>query len=94
MANKLKRRAVRKATPASPVRRTLERKLPGHISPDEVISLEHQAAQHQKSELSWLSMTAAPPADENDRWSAVEEHLLSRSREQDHSARRWKYFAK
>ncbi|MHB2025582.1 MAG: hypothetical protein ACYCPQ_02910 [Elusimicrobiota bacterium] len=44
-------------------------------------------------ERAWLSL-AQPGPDDDDRWSIVEEHLLSRDEHRQHSFRRWKYFSK
>lgn len=97
MAIRVRSRVVRKAKSAlSRPRRTLKTKSKlsplEHFSPDEVGVLERDAARQAKSESSWLSMTTPPPGE--DRWSAVEEHLLAKEQEHDHSERRWKYFAK
>lgn len=96
MAIQVKKRAVRKAKTLAAPRKALKTKVKlnpsEHFSKDEVIVLEQEAAQQNKSENSWLRMTAPPPGE--DRWSAVEEHLLTREQEHDHSERRWKYFAK
>mgnify|MGYP001604055395 CR=1 FL=1 len=96
MAIRVKKRVVRKAKAVVSPRKTLKTKVKlrpsEHISPAEVGVLELQAAQQAKSESSWLSMTTPPPGE--DRWSAVEENLLTKEREHDHSERRWKYFAK
>ena len=89
MATLLKKRVVRKKAAAPAVRRTAKKKAAAnHISPDEVVILEHQAAQSHKSEQSWLNMTAAPDGD--DRWGAVEEHLLAKSQDD----KTWKYASK
>lgn len=45
------------------------------------------------SEKVWLKMTDAAP-DEADRWSNVEEDLVDKTQQHDHSERRWKYFSK
>lgn len=62
------------------------------ISSEEVVHLEAQALSHQRSESAWQRMTAAE--DEDDGWTSVEEHLLSKSQQQDRSIFRWKHFAK
>lgn len=41
-----------------------------------------------KSDAAWKAMTAIE-ADEADRWTEVEEHLV-----QPHDGKRWKYFSK
>jgi hypothetical protein len=62
------------------------------FSPEEVTSFEQQVARHQHSESAWQRLAAAPEGD--DRWTEVEEHLLSKEQQQDHAERRWKYFSK
>ena len=61
------------------------------ISREEVARLEAEVVSHQRSERAWLSMTAG---EEDDGWTAVEEHMLSKSQQQDRSLFRWKHFAK
>ena len=63
------------------------------ISPNEVAALENAASLQKNSERAWLSMTSAS-ADDSDGWSVVEEHLLDRNQQKNHSERRWKYFSK
>ena len=77
---------------AKSVKKTLTILPKEKISPDEVVFLENQAASQLKSERSWLSMTAPP--EEEDRWGAVEDHLLAKPHESAHNLRRWKYFSK
>ncbi|MEK7858461.1 MAG: hypothetical protein AAB320_04890 [Elusimicrobiota bacterium] len=94
MATQLKKRVVRKKAAAPAVRRTAKKKIAAkklatnHISPDEVVVLENQAAQSHKSEQSWLRMTAAPDGD--DRWVAVEEKIVAKSQDD----KTWKYASK
>ncbi|UPT74031.1 MAG: hypothetical protein M0D55_19755 [Elusimicrobiota bacterium] len=52
--------------------------------------IESVVKRFEESEKAWQRMTAAP--DEDDRWSGVEEHLLTR-RDGD-ADRRWKFFSK
>ena len=61
------------------------------FSPEEVSSLEAQAARHQQSETAWQRLAALPEGE--DRWGDMEEHLLSRTQAAPH-AEKWKYFAK
>lgn len=75
------RRAAAKAVKAAP-----------DLSPEEVASLEDQLQRHQRSEQAWQKLLAHD--EDDDRWTGVEEHLLSQSQRQDHAERRWKYFAK
>lgn len=62
------------------------------ITPEEVASLEHQASLHQQAERAWLKLTEVP--EEDDRWNAVEDHLLDKTLRDEHSERSWKYFSK
>ena len=62
------------------------------VSSSEVAHLEAQALSHQRSESAWQRMTTVE--DEDDGWNSVEEHLLSKSQQQDRSIFRWKHFAK
>lgn len=89
-----RKRAVRKTAPSTAARRKAVKLKPSpEISPQDVASFEIEAARHQRSESAWQSL-ANPAPGEDDRWTAVEEHLLARSQGKDHSMRRWKYFAK
>lgn len=89
---KAKSRKIRK--PARAVsRKKISKPKTAEISPREVAALETAAVRQQESERTWLKMTDSAPEDE-DRWSAVEENLLSKTQERDHPERRWKYFAK
>ena len=58
------------------------------ISPAEVEDLESVAKRHADSERAWQRMTS--PVEE-DPWTSVEEHLLSR---RDDSDRSWKFYSK
>lgn len=91
----LKRKTRKNRKPATPAasRKKIKTKTAGKMSPKEVVALERAAARHQDSERAWLNMTAAAP-EEEDRWSRVEENLLAKTQERNHSERRWKYFAK
>lgn len=60
------------------------------LSAAEVEHFEDLEKRYRESEQAWLRMTAPP--DGEDRWSAVEEHLLERKA--DDAERRWKYFSK
>jgi len=62
------------------------------FTPEEVASFERQLALHRQAESAWQRLTSPPEGD--DRWSAVEEDLLSRSESRGHAERRWKYFSK
>lgn len=68
------------------------RKKPAEMTPEEVVTLELQAARHQQAERAWLRLTQLPEEDE--RWVRVEENLLDQPRQQEHAERRWKYFSK
>ena len=57
----------------------------------EAAQLEQISIRYAESERAWLRMTAPPDGDEP--WSAVEEHLVARTRPDD-PERRWKYFSK
>ncbi len=93
MPGKSKTRRTRKVAAVRAVAgRKLSTKKAVEMTAEEVASLELVAARHAHSEEAWQKMTALP-ADE-DRWSAVEEHLLAKPHEHDHSLRRWKYFSK
>ncbi len=61
------------------------------LSREEVARLEAEALSQKRSESAWLSMTAS---EEDDGWTTVEEHMLSKSQQQDRSVFRWKHFAK
>ncbi len=81
-------------TAARPSQKT-ERKaktLKPEFSAEEVVLFEHVLARHQQSESAWQKLTAT--TEDDDRWGEVEEHLLSKGQRQEHSERRWKYFAK
>ncbi len=56
----------------------------------ELLHLEQIANRYAEAERAWLRMTAPPDGD--DVWTPIEEHLLTRSaQDQD---RRWKFFSK
>lgn len=85
-------RAAAKPAPA-PRKKAPSRRLvlkPEAISPEEVTHIEAVVKRFEESERAWQRMTAAP--DEDDKWSSVEEHLLTQ-REGD-ADRRWKFFSK
>src|SRR5262245_36361935 len=98
----VKRKAI--AVRKSPVRRTPIRKTGAkttrtkvlrprpEFSREEVETLSAQLERHQQSERAWQRLTALP-AERDDGWAAVEEHLLDKSRQEEHAERRWKYFA-
>jgi hypothetical protein len=97
MPVKRKARKTRKSAAAQPAaRRTLSKKLKPapEITPEEVVSYEVAAARQQRSEQAWLKMTSVAVDGEEDRWVAVEEHLLAKPHESEHSQRRWKHFSK
>lgn len=62
------------------------------FTPEEVATFERQLALHRQAENAWQRLTSPPEGD--DRWSSVEEDLLSRSESRGHAERRWKYFSK
>jgi len=68
------------------------KKKPAEMSPEEVVTLELQAARHQQAERAWMRLTQLP--EEDDRWMRVEENLLDQNRRAEHAERRWKYFSK
>ena len=61
-------------------------------SPEEVDLLQKQAESHRSTEEAWQKL--ADGGDDDDRWSAVEENLLSRDLQQENAERRWKFFSK
>lgn len=94
MPVKRKSRKTRKlaAARAAP-RRKILKPAAAEISPEEVVTLEQDAQSAKRSEQAWLTMSAASP-DDDDKWSNVEEHLIAKPHESEHSARRWKHFSK
>jgi hypothetical protein len=90
--SKIKR--ARAAKPAAR-RKVLKKIKPAtEITTAEVVALEVAVASQNRSERAWLSMTAAPQSKEEDHWSGVEEHLLTKGMQEQDSERRWKYFSK
>lgn len=89
MVKRRKSAAPKKATLSAPRRR---KALEPEMSREEIVTLDTQAVAQKRSEQAWLSMTSIPK--EEDRWSHVEEHLLSKPHESGHALRRWKYFSK
>lgn len=67
-------------------------KLAPEFSKDEVETLAAQLERHEASEKAWQRLAGLEEGD--DKWSAVEEHLLARDQQAQHAERRWKYFAK
>ena len=88
---KAKTAAAKTARPAVKAARKANASKP-EFSVEEVHDLEQQLLRHQQSEAAWQRL-AAPPEGE-DRWAAVEEHLLHKDQAHDHAERRWKYFSK
>lgn len=88
---KTKAAAARRA----PARKTATKtKTPkAEFSREEVEVLADQLERHQASERAWQRLAGLDETGE-DRWSAVEEHLLSKDQQSQHAERRWKYFAK
>lgn len=91
----MKKKTARAAAKPAPARRkkSVSRRLvlkPESITPDEVVHIESMVKRFEESEKAWQRMTAAP--EDDDKWSSVEEHLLTR-RDGD-SDRRWKFFSK
>ena len=82
--------AVRQA--AAPKTARKAKVLKPEFTPEEVATFERQLALHKQAESAWQRLAALPEGD--DRWSAVEEDLLSRSQSRGHAERRWKYFSK
>ena len=89
-----KTKIARAAKPAA--RRKTSRKLKPalEISPEEVATLELEAASQKRSEAAWLNMTSPAHGPEDDHWHGVEEHLLAKGAQDQAAERRWKYFAK
>ena len=83
-----KARAVKAAAPTKVARR----KVGTDWTPEEVIHFEQQAENHKKSEQAWQRLT--DPGVEDDRWSTVEEHLLTKDQQSANAERRWKFFSK
>ena len=81
--------ARRKAAPSAKAAKAL--KLSPEISAEEAAFLDDQLRRHEQSERAWQKLAGLP--EEDDRWSQVEEHLLTQSQRPD-PERRWKYFAK
>jgi hypothetical protein len=86
--NRKKARAVKAAAPAKVSRR----KVGTDWTPEEVVHLETQVENHKRSEQAWQRLTDA--GDDDDRWTNVEEHLLSRDQKSAGAERRWKFFSK
>lgn len=83
-----KRAVARRAVPAAR-KRALKIAKPEKISRADVTFLEQKAEAYRSSEEKWQRLAAEP---EEDRWSAVEEHLVARA---DHDqGKDWKYFSK
>jgi hypothetical protein len=80
------RKRVAKAAKVAKVSKTLK---PEKISRAEVTFFEQKAEAYRSSEEKWQRLSAAP---EEDRWSAVEDHLLARADQS--QGKDWKYFAK
>lgn len=59
---------------------------------EEVDLLQKSAESHKHAEQAWQKLADA--GDDDDRWSAVEEHLLTRDLQQESAERRWKFFSK
>lgn len=90
---KLKAKAVRKSAVHRAEKISRKAKvLKPEFTPEEVVQVEQQLALHNASERAWQRLTAAPEGE--DRWSAVEEHLVYKAQAHDHAERRWKHFAK
>lgn len=91
-----KPRKVKAASHAAPARKTQAKrkalKPSPEISGEEVATLAAQLERHEQSEKAWQRL--ATPEEGEDRWSAVEEHLLNKTQQSHHAERRWKYFAK
>lgn len=81
-----KRPAVKAARPA--VRRKARRSPPDAA---EIAQLASIIEKHRESESAWLKLSV--PSEEEDRWGALEDHLLAKGQRRD-SDRRWKYFSK
>lgn len=87
---KRKKLAAVKRRPISAPRR--KKAAESDLSREELVTLDSQVSQQKASEQAWQRMTALPT--DEDRWSHVEEHLLSKPHESGHALRRWKYFSK
>ncbi len=85
------RRAPARRKLAKPAKAAKPAKLSPDLSPEEVAALEAQVKRHSQCERAWQRLAA--PAEEEDKWSQVEEHLLAESDRPD-AERGWKYFAK
>ncbi len=90
----LKTKRARAAKPIARRKAVKKIKLAPEITTAEVVSLEVDAARQRRSEQTWLSMTVAPQSKDEDHWTGVEEHLLSKGLQEQDSERRWKYFSK
>lgn len=85
-------RKPRKArAPKIPRKAAVRRKARPELSAADVAQFAPVAENHRQSEHAWLQLRV-PPGEE-DRWGAVEDHLLAKGERGD-SERRWKYFGK
>ncbi|MDE2291747.1 MAG: hypothetical protein KGL53_06660 [Elusimicrobia bacterium] len=62
------------------------------MSREDVAFLHDRIEAEERCEQLWSEMTA--PAEEQDGWSGVEEHLLSKTSSREDQQRRWKFFGK
>lgn len=68
---------------------------PEKLSPKEVDALLNQLQSEERSEKAWLEMSSVKPGDDDDRWSAVEEGLVTGGPgAKRQSVKLWKHFAK
>jgi hypothetical protein len=87
---KAKQRQSAVRSSAKPARKA--KVLKPEFTPEEVATFETQLALHKQAENAWQRLTSPPDGD--DRWSEVEESLLSKSESRGTAERRWKYFSK
>lgn len=85
-----KKRAVARRAAAAPRKRAVKTAKPEKITRAEVNFFEQKAEAYRSSEEKWQRLSSPTP--EEDRWSAVEDHLVARADHQ--QGKDWKYFSK